>query len=35
MQIVAGIADEAPFKECYVEDGCVEIDKLESEDLER
>lgn len=34
MQIVAWVADESSFEESDVEDGCVQIDKLESEDLE-
>lgn len=34
MQIVTGITDETALEKCYIEDGCVQIDKLESEDLE-
>ncbi len=34
MQIVARVTDESSFEESYVEDGCVQIDKLESKDLE-
>lgn len=34
MHIVARIADESAFKEGDVENGCVQVDELESKDLE-
>lgn len=34
MQVVARIADKTALEESDVEDGCVQIDKLESKDLE-
>ena len=32
--VVAGVAHKLPFEECNVDDGGVEVDKLEDEDFE-
>ena len=34
MFVVAGVADKLSFEECDVDDGGIEIDKLEDEDFE-